>query len=139
MNVRPVKRRFCLHFPAHLTDQPVLYRLVRDFDLAMNILQARVLPDRSGMVILELQGPEEGIAGALAFLQEQGIGVAEQERVLGWDAEACVDCGFCLPVCEPRALHRVPGSERVVLERTDCTLCGRCVELCAYGALWMEQ
>ncbi len=139
MNPRLSRRRFCLTFPAHLTDQPVLYRLVRDFDLAMNILQARVLPDRSGIVILELQGPEEGIGSALAFLEQQGIGVAEQERMLGWDAELCVDCGFCLPFCEPRALHRVEGSQRVTLERSDCTLCGRCVEVCAYGAVWMER
>lgn len=139
MNPRATTRRFCLTFPAHLTDQPVLYRLVRDFGLAMNILQARVLPDRSGIVVLELQGPEEGIGRAISFLREQGIGVAEQERMLGWDAERCVDCGFCLPFCEPAALHRVAGSQRVTLDRGNCTLCGRCIEVCAYGAVWMEQ
>ncbi|MGC8875336.1 MAG: NIL domain-containing protein [Chloroflexia bacterium] len=139
MNPLASRRRFCLNFPAHLTDQPVLYRVVRDFDLAMNILQARVLPDRSGIVILELQGPDEGIGSAVSFLEQQGIEVTEQERALGWDADACVDCGFCLPFCEPQALHRVAGSQRVTLERATCTLCGRCVEVCAYGAVWMEE
>jgi len=91
MSKKRVKRRLCLSFPAHLTDQPVLYRLVRDFDLAMNILQARVLPDRSGLVILELQGPEGAIGQGLAFLQQQGIEVAEQRNHLDRDPDVCAD------------------------------------------------
>jgi len=139
MSKKQAKRRFCLTFPVHLTDQPVLYHLVRDFDLAMNIHQARVMPDQSGLVTLELQGPEEAIDQGLAFLQEQGIEATEQDRDLGWDPDACVDCGACLPVCEAGALYRAADSGRVNLERSQCTLCGRCVEVCAYGAVWMER
>lgn len=138
MSNRVPRRRFRMTFPTHLTDQPVLYRLAQDFSLVMNIRQARVLPDGIGMATVELQGSDETLDEAIGFLQRQGITVAEQERELGWNPDACMDCGFCLPVCEPQALCRIRDSGRITLEPERCTLCGHCVELCAYGAVWME-
>lgn len=139
MSKKQAKRRFRLTFPQDLTDQPILYRLVRDYDLVLNIRQARVLPDQSGMVSVELQGAEDVLDQGISFLERQGVHVTEQDRELGWDPDACVDCGACLPVCEPQALYRVEGSGQVQLDRSRCTLCGHCLEVCAYGAVWMER
>lgn len=138
MNEVQDKRRFRLTFPHHLTDQPILYQLVRDYDLVLNIRRAQVLPDQTGVVSLEIQGPAQSIDRAITFLRAQGIEVTEHDRELGWDPEACVDCGACLPLCQPGALHRL-ASGRVTLDRARCTLCGDCVQLCAYGALWIER
>ncbi|MBN1484863.1 MAG: 4Fe-4S binding protein [Chloroflexia bacterium] len=139
MSKKPAQKRFRLIFPAHLTDQPILYQLVRNFELILNIRQARVLPDQSGQVSVELQGSEDEIGRAVDFFLEQGIEVAEQDEELGWDPDACVDCGACLPLCAPGALYRLDASGRVTLDRSRCTLCGRCIEVCAYGAVWMES
>ncbi len=136
--MRAGKRRLRLTFPEHLTDQPVLYRLVRDYDLLVNIRRADLLSDGTGRVVLEMQGPAETMGRAVSFLQGLGIAVNDQERELGWDPAACVDCGACLPLCEPQALRRIEEGGRVLLERDRCTLCGRCVEVCAYGAVWVE-
>jgi ferredoxin len=139
MSKKHVKRRFRLTFPGYLTDQPVLYQLVRDFELVINIRQARVLSDQRGMVVLEMQGPAETLDQAVAFLQGLAIEVAERDQELGWDPDACVDCGACLPVCEPQALYRIEETGRVSLDRSRCTLCGRCIDVCVYGAVWIEQ
>lgn len=139
MNKNVARRRLRLTFPEELTDQPVLYRLVRDYNLVLNIHQARVLPDQRGVVTVELQGASEVLDQGVAFLEEMGIEVVERDRELGWDPDACVDCGACLPVCEPKALHRVEATGRVDLERDRCTLCEQCVQVCAYGAVWMER
>lgn len=77
MNGKSTKRRFHLVFPVHLIDQPVLYRLVRDYDLIMNIRRAHVLENQKGMVILELQGPDEVINQGIAYLE--GLGIEAEE------------------------------------------------------------
>ena len=33
------KRKVVLSFPPHLIDQPITYRLIRDYNLIVNILQ----------------------------------------------------------------------------------------------------
>ncbi|MBM4445669.1 MAG: (Fe-S)-binding protein, partial [Chloroflexi bacterium] len=37
-----ISRRVVLHFPRTLVEQPIIYRLVRDYDLSFNILKASV-------------------------------------------------------------------------------------------------
>jgi hypothetical protein len=39
-----VRKRVTLIFPRHLVNVPVTYRLAKDFDVAANILRARVSP-----------------------------------------------------------------------------------------------
>ena len=46
-----VARRVVLHFPRSLVDQPIIYKLVRDFDLQFNILKASVTPNEEGLLV----------------------------------------------------------------------------------------
>jgi len=51
---------------------------------------------------------------------------------LSYDADACVDCGRCIAVCERRALDRsAPG----YVDRGVCDVCGACADECPSGAL----
>ena len=68
------KQRLHLTFPEHLIEQPVIFRLATDFDVIPNITRANV-DERFAWVVLELEGSDEAIAAAAAWLGEQGIQV----------------------------------------------------------------
>lgn len=67
--------RLHLTFPAHLTSEPVLHRVVTDFGLLMNVRRANLEEDRGGWVILEVDGSAAAIGKAIAWLAEQGLAV----------------------------------------------------------------
>ncbi len=66
--------RVHLTFPEHLIREPVIYRLGREFDLVTNIRRANI-EDRGGWMILEMDGSEDAVARAVAWLADQGIQV----------------------------------------------------------------
>lgn len=69
--------RLHLTFPedlSHLSGEPVIYRVGKEFDVVTNIRRANI-DDRLGWMILEITGDEERVAGAVAWLSEQGIQV----------------------------------------------------------------
>ena len=66
--------RFHLTFPEHLVQEPVIYRLGQQFGVVTNIRRASI-EERFGWVILEMDGTENDIARAVAWLAEQGIQV----------------------------------------------------------------
>jgi L-aspartate semialdehyde sulfurtransferase ferredoxin len=66
--------RFHLTLPEHLADEPVIYRLGREFDVITNIRRANI-DDRLSWMILEISGAPDDIGGAVAWLEECGIQV----------------------------------------------------------------
>ncbi len=68
------KARFHLTFPERLISEPIIHRVGRDFDLVTNIRRANI-EERGGWVILEVDGADEQIARAIAWLAEQGLSV----------------------------------------------------------------
>lgn len=72
------KSRFHLTFPEHLINEPVIHRLGKDFDLVTNIRRANI-EERHGWVILEIDGADDQIARAVAWLVEQGVQVGRLE------------------------------------------------------------
>ena len=44
-----------LHFSTDIVDQPIIYRLVKDFDLEFNLLKATMSPRQEGIIVLELR------------------------------------------------------------------------------------
>ena len=135
MSAREV-RRYTLIFPPHLVGQPLTYRLVKEYDLLVNILRAHVEPDATGTVLVELRGPAEQIEAGIRFLSEQGVLVEGENPHLRFVAERCTHCGACLPVCEPQALYREGDEVRFRAEL--CTACFACVPYCSYEALVRE-
>ena len=66
--------RLHLTFPEHVIQEPIVYRLGKDFGLVTNIRRANV-EERFGWVILEVDGPEDELARAVSWLAEQGVQV----------------------------------------------------------------
>jgi len=73
--------RFHLTFPETLIQEPVIYRLGKEFDVVTNIRRANI-EERFGWVILEMEGSEAAIGDAVAWLAERGIDVDRIEDPL---------------------------------------------------------
>ena len=73
-----IKRRVKLVYPTALQDQPVLYRLIKDFDLATNIRRASVGVDEAWLIV-DIEGESDAIQLALHWAKGQGIQVQEVE------------------------------------------------------------
>ena len=71
--------RLRLTVPAELVQKPLLYHLVKEFDLVPNVRRADVGADH-GWVVLELEGAEDRLQRGLAWLEEQGVTVGPIER-----------------------------------------------------------
>ena len=70
--------RLFVSFPEDLVDRPMIYEVVKRFDVVPNIRRANV-EAHSGWVILELTGAQEQLEGAIAYLEEVGCTVNTME------------------------------------------------------------
>jgi hypothetical protein len=70
--------RLFVSFPEELVDRPMIYEVVKRFDVVPNIRRANV-EQHSGWVILELTGPQEQLDGSIAYLEEVGCTVNTME------------------------------------------------------------
>ena len=66
--------RVKLTFPEHLVRQPLLARMVREFDVMPNIRRANVEED-VGWVICELGGETDAVERAMEWLHDLGVQV----------------------------------------------------------------
>ena len=66
--------RVKLTFPEHLIKQPLLGRLVREFDVLPNIRRANV-EETLGWIICELGGEDDAVEKAVAWLVDAGVQV----------------------------------------------------------------
>jgi L-aspartate semialdehyde sulfurtransferase ferredoxin len=73
------RMRLRLTFPAHLIQEPILYRLVKDFDIVINIRRADVKADH-GWVALELEAEPATLERGVAWLEDRGVQVDPIER-----------------------------------------------------------
>ena len=70
--------RLFVSFPEELVDRPMIYEIVKRFDVVPNIRRANV-EAHSGWVILELAGPAEQRTAAIAYLEGLGCTVNRME------------------------------------------------------------
>ena len=70
--------RLFVSFPEELVDRPMIYEVVKRFDVVPNIRRANV-EAHTGWVILELNGTTEQLDGAVAFLEQSGCTVNTME------------------------------------------------------------
>ncbi|MGH7949670.1 MAG: NIL domain-containing protein [Candidatus Binataceae bacterium] len=74
-----VRERYYLSYPRELIREPILYHLVKKFDLVFNIRGASVSEDM-GLVALEFEGSRDQIERALTWLRGTGVTVEPIEK-----------------------------------------------------------
>jgi ABC-type methionine transport system ATPase subunit len=69
-----IQVRVKLTFPEELVRQPVLARLVRQFEVEPNIRRANV-GESEGWILCEIAGSPDAVEQAVVWLREQGVSV----------------------------------------------------------------
>jgi len=130
-----VTRKLFLYFPKSMTETPIVYRLVKDFGLEVNIYRAKVTPDEYGYLVLDVTGAEEDIEEAIRFVETFNVQINENDRGLTWDEAKCTSCGNCLTHCPTDALHLSDSeTRRVAFDAELCIDCLSCIKNCPFGA-----
>lgn len=130
------KKRLDLTFPPRQSLKPIIYHLVKDYDLTPNILRAQIQPGQEGRMLLEVTGHKDDFARGVEFLVGQGLTVHEAASDIRLDEERCVSCGLCTAVCRPGALAFV--GELVAFDKDRCVYCEACVIACPRRAIALE-
>jgi ferredoxin len=130
-----MKKRLTLIFPKRSIHQPITYRLAKDFNVAANIIRAQVAPNQVGTLVVELSGDIDQLEDAIAWLQENDIGISQASREITIDEETCVHCGLCTGVCPTRALTLDPESFMLTFVRSRCIVCEQCIPTCPVQAI----
>ena len=71
--------RYYLSYPRALIKEPILYQLVKKFDLVFNIRGASV-SEEMGLVAVEFEGSSDQIERALTWLRSTGVTVEPIEK-----------------------------------------------------------
>ena len=130
-----VDKRIVLHFPKKLVDKPIVFRLVKDYNLEFNILKAEVNPQEEGLLILELIGDDDGYKKGIDYLAREGVKVQPLSQDIFMDKAKCVDCGVCIPLCPTRALEKNFDTFEVNFMKEKCIACSICIKACPYRAM----
>jgi len=128
-------KRIVLHFPPRLVDQPIVYKLVKDFDLKFNILKAYVTPQEEELMVLELIGEDEAFKKAMEYLQASGVKIQPLSEDIIRNSSKCTDCGLCVPICPVDALVVDHATRKVIFHEDKCIACELCIKICPTHAM----
>jgi ferredoxin len=130
-----VSKRIVLTFPHKLLDQPIVYKLVKDYNLIFNILQAKITPKEEGLMVLELTGKKEDYAEGIKYLTGLGVKIQPLSQDVMREDERCTHCGACVTICPTGALYVDKATKKVIFDLDKCIACELCVKACPPRAM----
>lgn len=130
-----VSRRIVLHFPSRLVDRPIVYRLIKDYNLEFNILKASVTPEEEGLMVLELNGEQNEYDQGINYLTEAGVNIQSLSQTVTRNEERCTQCGACATICPTGAFELDLNTRCVSFDNAKCVVCGLCIKSCPPRAM----
>lgn len=125
------KKRLMLTFSQKLVSQPIMYKLIKEFNIEINILFAKVLPNETGKLIVEFSSTKEkDLEKGLKYLRGLGVGIEPISKEIVRDEENCIDCGACTAVCRTNALTINKKTFELEFDQEKCVLCEMCIHAC---------
>ena len=130
-----VSKRIVLHFPGRLVEKPIVYRLIKDFNLEFNILKASINPDEEGLMVLELKGDQVSFDKGILYLTDAGVRIQSLGQDVLRNEERCTHCGACVTICPAGSFVLDPATRRVSFSAGSCIACGLCLKACPPRAM----
>ena len=130
-----LKRKMILTFPPDVVEEPITYKLIKVYDLWINILRAKIEPGNIGKLVIEMKGEKKQIEDALKFIRDLKVVAEFLEKEVRWHEEKCVDCGVCVSICPVGALSLNKETFKLDFNYDKCVVCGYCVEACPLQAI----
>jgi ferredoxin len=129
-----LQRKYLLTFTSDIVNEPITYKIVKSFDLLVNILRADV-GDRGGRLLISVEGSGQQIEKAVQYLVNAKVQVKELNEYVNKSDERCTDCGMCLSICPVDAFEIDRISWKISFNAEKCIACGMCVEACPPQAI----
>jgi ferredoxin len=129
------RMKVILLFPPSKVEEPIVYHLITDHSLMVNILRASIDPRKHGRMVVELTGDDSQLSSGLNYLEFSGIGVEPLTEDIQHLEERCTNCTACVPICPTGALEVNRESWRVLYDADKCVVCLSCVDACPYRAI----
>ena len=130
-----VSKRIVLHFPRRLVDRPIVYRLVKDYNLEFNMLKAFFTPEEEGLMVLEISGEQKDYDKGIKYLTKSGVRIQSLSQDVIRNEERCTHCGACITICPTGAFELEPLTRRVKFDNEKCLACGLCIKACPPRAM----
>jgi len=130
-----LRKKMILTFPPKIVEEPVTYKLIKEYGLWINILRAKIEPGNRGKLVIEVKGERKQIDNAIRFIRSLQVIVEFLEQEVRWNQEKCVDCGACVSICPVGALSLNNKTFKLEFNYDECVICGYCVEACPLQAI----
>ena len=130
-----VSKRIVLHFPKRMGDRPIIYRLIKDYDLEFNILKASITPEDEGLMVLTLSGEQENYDKGVKYLTKNGVRIQALSQDVTRNEERCTHCGACVTICPTHAFELDPLTRLISFNHEKCVACGVCIKACPPRAM----
>jgi L-aspartate semialdehyde sulfurtransferase ferredoxin len=132
---KKISKRVVLHFPKRMIDEPILYRLIKDYDLQFNILKASITPEAEGLMVVELKGERNLFDRGVQYLIDSGVKIQSLSQDVTRNEDRCTSCGACITVCPAKAFELEPSTLLVHFNNAKCVACGMCIKACPPRAM----
>jgi len=133
--IEMISKRIVLHFPHRVAGQPIVYKLVKDYELEFNILKAYIIPEEEGLLVLELSGEDKNYEKGIQYLMDVGVRVQPLSQDIVRNDQRCSNCSVCVPICPTGAFVVEPLTREVHFHDNKCIACGLCVKACPLQAM----
>jgi len=110
-------------------------RLVRDYNLDINILKASITPGEEGLMIMELSGEQNNYDKGIRYLTQTGVRIQALSQDVTRNEERCTHCGACITICPTSAFELEPVTRRVNFYDEKCVACELCIKACPPHAM----
>jgi len=133
-----VTKKVVLKFPPQVVEQPVIFKLAKDFDLEFNILKANIIPDEEGLLVLELTGTRENFERGFKYLKSFNIVIQPLYKDIVRDEMKCSHCGACVTNCPVGAFTVDKKTRKIHFNDKKCIACEICIPSCPLRAMTMH-
>lgn len=130
-----ISKRVVLRFKSNQVDKPIIYKLVKDYNLITNILKAEINPRKEGYLVMELTGENDDYLAGVEFLISLGISVDGLNQEVKWFEGKCIQCGACTGICPTQSLYIERPSMNVNFDGEKCIVCRMCLKGCPAKAV----